>query len=188
MKPLSGDQIKAALRKRARVAFGVYLLSLILPLPMPGAYAFFLGFSCVISPIAGVPATASEGDRAAFTLVGLAWLANPLILAGTIALHRGATLAALILASAAIGFALIASPLVLMTMVLLLAYLIWLCSMGLVLYGALRPVRPPQAQPVSPERMPTSSPRETRPLRTSDGKPLSEREVDKMMEHYDELP
>jgi hypothetical protein len=121
-------------------------------------------------------------------LAGISWLANPILLVGTVALGVGQRRTAAVLGIIALGCALCATQVNFFSQFLFPAYLIWLCSMGLVLYGALRPVRAPRAQPVSPERMPTSSPRETRPLRTSDGKPLSKREVDKMMELYDELP
>jgi hypothetical protein len=145
MKSALGDRGKAVLAKRAWIAFGVYLLSLIIPLPMPGLpimgwWAFYAGLRA-ISLIIGLPEAASVRELPTYIVVGLAWLANPLILAGMIALGRGANAKALVLGAAAIGLALFASPFVLFVPFILLSYLVWLSAMGLVVYGAGRPVR-----------------------------------------------
>jgi hypothetical protein len=165
----------------AWIAFGVYLLSL-----LPGGFlCFYVGCLCFLDPL--IHTLPPQSDYWA-VLFGISWLANPILLVGMVALgviERGT---AALLGILALGCALGATQVNFFFQVLWPAYLIWLCSIGLVFYGALRPVRPPQARPVSPERMPTGSPRETRPLRTSDGKPLSKREEVKMMELYDELP
>jgi hypothetical protein len=155
MKSACSDPRKAALAKRARIAFGVYLLALIIPLPMPGLpimgwYAFYAGLRVVISLISGLPGGTSARELLACIVVGLAWLGNPLTLAGMIALGRGANVKAIVLGAAAIGFALLASPFVLFVPLILLSYLIWLLAMGLVVNGALRPVRAPDFDPVGP--------------------------------------
>ncbi len=151
-------------RSIAWIAFGVYLLSL---LP-GGVLCFYFGFMCFLNPL--IHTLPPQSDYMA-VLFGISWLANPILLVGMVALGVSARRTAALLGIIALGCALCATQVNFFFQLLWPAYLIWLCSIGLVLYGALRPVRPPQAQPVSPERMPTGSPRETRPLRTSDGKP-----------------
>jgi hypothetical protein len=73
-------------------------------------------------------------------MIGLAWLANPIIWVGMFLLGKGARAAAGQAGTAAIGFALAASPLAVLFFPSLPNYLIWLASMVLVVSGAIRHV------------------------------------------------
>jgi hypothetical protein len=171
METSPGDPaVKSVLRNRALSVLAVYAVSLAAPLPTPGAMAFYMGFKSAMIPITGwEPANHSRGDEIVAVTVGLAWLANPLILGGMIALARGSKGWALMLGTSAILFALVASWLAVWTVLFLGSYALWISSMGLLLYHASRPVTLPEVKPVGPRSMPQQLSPPTIPTRTSDG-------------------
>ena len=147
----SDPAVKPVFWTRALLVLAVYAGSLAAPVPFPGAMAFYMGFKSVMIPITGWdPPNHSRGDEIAAVALGLAWLANPLILAGMIALARGSRGWALMLGTSAICFALAASWLAVMTVMFLGSYGLWISSMGFLVYQASRPVTLPEVNPVAP--------------------------------------
>ncbi len=184
----SDPAVKSVLRTRALSVLAVYAVSLAAPLPTPGAMAFYMGFKSAMIPITGwEPANHSRGDEIVAVTVGLAWLANPLILGGMIALARGSKGWALMLGTSAILFALVASWLAVWTVLFLGNYAVWISSMGLLLYQASRPVTLPEVKPAGPGSMPQQlSP----PLARSDsggGAQAKKLDVERLLKRYDEL-
>jgi hypothetical protein len=113
-------------RGYAWAAFGVYIAALVVPF---GAHGFYMGWAALREC-----ATDSGGRRVGYFLLGLSWLANPVVWAGIILLGIGlrwwaavAGVIALLFAVCAVGEGLI-SP----------GYYLWLVCMSLVVYPALR--------------------------------------------------
>ena len=94
--------------------------------------AFTMGFQSGILPISGWgQANHPRGNDMAAVPLGLAWLANPLILGGMIALARGSRGGALLAGASAILFALLASWLAVRTVLFHGSYAVWISSMGM---------------------------------------------------------
>jgi hypothetical protein len=92
------------------------------------------------------------GDVIGAAMLGLAWLANPIILVGMYLLGKGARGAAAMAGTAALLLALCAAPLALIMPLALPTYLLWLASMVLVLRGANRKERPVEMEEVAQKR------------------------------------
>ncbi len=179
----------------AWIAFGVYSLSF---LPM-GFYFFYIGFLFFLNPLFH---TVPNSDYRV-VLGGISWLANPILLVGMVALGMGERRTAAVLGIISLGCGLCAAPCIIHP-VQFPAYLLWLGSMALVVCGSL--LREKRADEmnnrsehaeVEPDRLERADETNNRSghaevepdrLERADGKPLSKREVERMMELYDELP
>jgi hypothetical protein len=149
----STSQSTPASRKRAWVALGVYALSLLV---YPGAMAFALGFRSAVSPFIGLPGSVAPpgpkaqggpgGDVIATGMLGLAWLANPLIVVGMFLLGKGARSGATMAGTASLLLALCAAPLAVFMPLALPTFVLWLASMVLVLHGANRKEPPVEVE------------------------------------------
>jgi hypothetical protein len=92
------------------------------------------------------------GDVISAAILGLAWLANPIILVGMYLLGKGAKAGATMAGAAALLLALCAAPLALIMPLALPTYLLWLASMVLVLFGANRKEWPAEVAAVAQKR------------------------------------
>ncbi len=162
-------------KRVAWIAFGVYLLSF---LPF-GFLFFYIGFLSLLNPLLH---TFMHSDHKT-VLAGISWLANPIVLVGMVARGVSARWTAAVLGIIALGCALCAFPCLLHPLQLP-AYVLWLGSMALVVFGGTRPGE--RADPMNhgfahakddPDR-----------LERVDGKTLSKPQVERIMELYDELP
>jgi len=128
-------------KRLAWVAFAVYLGSMV---PF-GFVGFWLGFKALMSAISGGAAGAAldirfMGNNVApnAVLMGMSWLANPIVLNAMFMLGIGARRGAVMAGMLAILLALCACQVAW----IIPGYYIWLASMGMVVYGGVRKDQP----------------------------------------------
>jgi hypothetical protein len=137
------------LTKRAWVAFGVYLLSLFVALELGLWARINVGYP--IGDLVFGPPPKDTSVRLLLLLLGLSWLANPIVLLGLFMLGLGARGGAAMAGTAAIAFSLCALPNAFLHPLTMPAYVVWVTSMVLLIHGALRELRPSDTERALPK-------------------------------------
>jgi hypothetical protein len=137
------------LTKRAWVAFGAYLLSLFVAFELGLWARINVGFP--IGDLLFGPPARDTSVRYLLLLLGVSWLANPIVLIGIFMLRVGARGGAAIAGAAAIAFSLCALPNAFLHPLIIPAYVVWVTSMVLLIHGALRECRPADTERALPK-------------------------------------